>query len=163
MKKIISALMSVSTLALLTGCGAAGAQGAVDSKAGMWSSFGMIAIMFVFMYFLMIRPENKRKKQADEMRSNIEVGDKITTIGGLVGRVVHVTSDRITFETSEDRVRIEILKGAVSSNDGKGSKESLTAKRSLPSLPVPDPFAHKQYPLRHSMNYHTSLRGCFFV
>lgn len=128
MKKIVSALMSVSTLALLAGCGGAAVEGAANPKAGMWSSFLMIGVMFLMMYLLMIRPENKRKKQADEMRSNIEVGDKITTIGGLVGRVVHVTSDRITFETSEDRVRIEILKGAVSSNDGKGSKEKFDSE-----------------------------------
>lgn len=128
MKKTVSALMSVSTLALLSGCGASAAAGAPDAKSGLLPSLAMVALMFVFMYVFMIRPENKRKKQADEMRSNIEVGDKITTIGGLVGRVVHVTSDRITFETGEDRVRIEILKGAVSSNDGKGSKEKFDSE-----------------------------------
>lgn len=127
-KKFFSALASVSTLALLSGCAGAGAEGAADPKAGLFSSLFMVALMFVFMYVFMIRPENKRKKQADEMRSNIEVGDKITTIGGLVGRVVHVTSDRITFETGEDRVRIEIVKGAVSSNDGKGNKEKFDSE-----------------------------------
>ena len=127
-KKFFSALASVSTLALLSGCAGGGAEGAADPKAGLFSSLFMVALMFVFMYVFMIRPENKRKKQADEMRSNIEVGDKITTIGGLVGRVVHVTSDRITFETGEDRVRIEIVKGAVSSNDGKGNKEKFDSE-----------------------------------
>ena len=130
-KKLFSALASVSVLALLSGCATAAADGAANPKAGIWSSLGMVALMFVFMYVFMIRPENKRKKQADEMRSNIEVGDKITTIGGLVGRVVHVTSDRVTFETGEDRVRIEILKGAVSSNDGKGSKEKFDSEETV--------------------------------
>ena len=133
-KKLFSTLLTVSTFALLSGCGAA-AEGAGDSKAGIWSSLAMIAIMFVFMYVFMIRPENKRKKQADEMRSNIEVGDKITTIGGLVGRVVHVTNDRITFETGEDRVRVEVVKWAVSSNDGKASKEKADSEEVLGNTP----------------------------
>ncbi len=132
MKKFVSALMSVATMAMLSGCSLAAADGsATDSKAGLFSSLGMVAIMFVFMYVFMIRPENKRKKQAEEMRSNIEVGDKITTIGGLVGRVVHVTNDRITFETGEDRVRVEIVKWAVSSNDGKGNKEKADSEEVL--------------------------------
>ena len=129
MKKLITAIVSVMTMALLSGCTAA-APGA-DPKAGLVSSFMMIGLMFVLMYFTMIRPESKRKKKAEEMRSGIEVGDKITTIGGLVGRVVHVTNDRITFETGEDRVRIEIVKWAVSSNDGKGSKERADSEEVL--------------------------------
>lgn len=123
-------VLTVSALTLLSGCAGSDALGG-ENAAGIWSSLGMVAIMFVFMYLFMIRPENKRKKKAEEMRSNIEVGDKITTIGGLVGRVVHVTSDRITFETSEDRVRVEIAKWAVSSNDGKGSKEKVDAEEVL--------------------------------
>ena len=62
----------------------------------------------------------------------IEVGDKIVTIGGMVGKVVHVTGDKLTFETGEDRVRIEITKWAVSSNEGKGAnKETSDSEESL--------------------------------
>ena len=68
------------------------------------------------------------------MRDSITVGDKITTIGGMVGKVVHVTDDRITFETGEDRVRIEVTKWAISSNDGKGAnKETTDSEESLES------------------------------
>jgi preprotein translocase subunit YajC len=62
----------------------------------------------------MIRPENKKKKTQANMRDSLSVGDSITTIGGMIGKVVRVDDDKITFETSEDRVRIQIVKGAVS-------------------------------------------------
>ena len=96
------------------------------------STILMLVVLFAIMYFLMIRPENKRKKKAQEMRDSIEVGDKIVTIGGMVGKVVHVTGDKLTFETGEDRVRIEITKWAVSSNEGKGAnKETSDSEESL--------------------------------
>ena len=76
----------------------------------------MIAAMIAIMYFFMIRPENKRKKQAQEMRDNLKKGDIITSIGGIVGKIVYVTpKNTVIIETSEDRVRLEIAKWAVSS------------------------------------------------
>ncbi len=74
---------------------------------------GMIAVF----YFFMIRPENKRKKEAEELRNSISVGDRITTIGGIVGTVVNVKDDKLVIETSADQVRIELCKWAVSTND----------------------------------------------
>ena len=75
----------------------------------------MIVLMFAIMYFLMIRPENKRKKQAEEMRCSLTKGDWITTIGGVYGRVVTITDRTVVIETSEDRVRVEFVKSAVGS------------------------------------------------
>ena len=75
----------------------------------------MIVLMFAIMYFLMIRPENKRKKKAQEMRDSLKKGDVITSIGGIVGKIAHVNKDTIIIETSEDRVRMELTKWAVSS------------------------------------------------
>ena len=74
----------------------------------------MIALMFAILYFMMIRPENKRKKKAQEMRDGLKKGDVITTIGGIVGKIVKVNNDTIIIETSEDRVRMEVTKWAVS-------------------------------------------------
>lgn len=74
----------------------------------------MLVLMFAIFYFLIIRPENKRKKKTEEMRSSLSVGDDITTIGGLTGKIVQVTEDTITFETGEDRVRIQAKKWAIS-------------------------------------------------
>lgn len=75
----------------------------------------MLIAMVAIMYFLMIRPENKRKKKAQEMRDSLKKGDIITSIGGIIGRIVLVGKDTIVIETSDDRVRMEITKWAVSS------------------------------------------------
>ena len=81
-------------------------------------------ILIIVFYFLLIRPENKKKKALNEMRDSIAVGDEVTTIGGIVGKVVHIKDDLITLETSEDRVRIQFTRWAVSTkgtqtNEGK--------------------------------------------
>ena len=83
------------------------------SGAGMGSTIMMIVLMIAIFYFLMIRPENKRKKQAEEMRSALKKGDWLTTIGGVYGRIVAITDRTVVIETSEDRVRVEFLKSAI--------------------------------------------------
>ena len=86
------------------------------SAGGGFSSIFFLIIIFVVFYFFMIRPENKRKKQLNEMRDNTAVGDEIVTIGVIMGKVVQVTGDTITFETGEDRVRMQVTKWAISTN-----------------------------------------------
>ena len=93
-----------------------------------FSSFFLIIVMFAVMYFLMIRPENKRKQKAEEMRNSLKKGDKITTIGGIVGKIVMVNGESLIIETSEDRVRMEITKWAVSSNDSQQSEDKKGKK-----------------------------------
>ncbi len=83
----------------------------------------MLIVMIAIMYFLMIRPENKRKKKAQEMRDNLKKGDVITSIGGIVGKIVFVNKDTIVIETSEDRVRMELTKWAVSSVGVQSSEQ----------------------------------------
>lgn len=83
----------------------------------------LVAMMAVF-YFLMIRPENKRKKEAEQMRSSLQVGDVITTIGGVVGTICAVKENTIVIETSADRVRIEFTKWAVSSKGAQATQET---------------------------------------
>lgn len=85
--------------------------------AGMASSLIMILVMVAIFYFMLIRPENKRKKEAEQMRSAVKTGDKITTIGGIVGTVVNVKENKIVIETGADQVRIELEKWAISSNE----------------------------------------------
>ena len=92
----------------------ASANGAATT-GGMGSTVLMIVLMIAIFYFLMIRPENKRKKQAEEMRNSLKKGDWLTTIGGVYGRVVAITDRTVVIETSEDRVRIEFLKSAIGS------------------------------------------------
>lgn len=89
----------------------------------------MIVAMFAIMYFLMIRPENKRKKKAEEMRNSLSIGDEITTIGGMTGKIVQVTEDTITFETGEDRVRLQVKKWAISTTAKMEAEEAASKKR----------------------------------
>ena len=75
----------------------------------------IIALMFAVMYFFMIRPENKRKKEAEAMRNSLVVGDEIITIGGITGTICAVKETSVVLETGADRVRIELAKWGVSS------------------------------------------------
>ena len=97
--------------------------------AGMGSSIIMLVAMLAIFYFMLIRPENKRKKEAEEMRSAVKTGDRITTIGGIMGTVVHVKEDRVVMETGADQVRIEIAKWAISSNDTADEAAKAQAKK----------------------------------
>ena len=84
----------------------------------------MIVAMLAIMYFMLIRPENKKKKAAEEMRSSLKVGDQITTIGGIVGTICAVKEQTIVMETSADRVRIEFTKWAISSKGTQSTEEA---------------------------------------
>ena len=94
-----------------------------------YGSLIMIVAMIAVMYFLMIRPENKRKKEAQQMRSNLKKGDVITTIGGIVGKIVMVNEGTIIIETSDDRVRMELTKWAVSTVGVQTSDMPETKKK----------------------------------
>lgn len=104
---------------------------AVDPAGGnqMVSSVIMIVAMIAVFYFLIIRPENKRKKEAEQLRSAVKVGDQITTIGGIVGKVVSVKEDKFVIETSADQVRIEFQKWALSTNDTAAAAAKEEAKK----------------------------------
>jgi len=82
-----------------------------------------MVLIFVFFYFFMVRPENKKKKQIEQMRNELAPGDEIVTIGGMVGKICHVDGNLVTFETGEDRVRIQIQKWGISSKVGFEPKE----------------------------------------
>ena len=91
----------------------------------------MMVIMVAIFYFILIRPENKRKKKAQKMREAVKVGDKVVTIGGIVGTVVSVKDERFVMETSADQVRIEFEKWALSTNetaDAKAKEEAAKAQ-----------------------------------
>ena len=92
---------------------------------GASSSIIMLVVLIAVFYFMLIRPENKRKKQAQAMRDSLTVGDEITTIGGIIGTICAVKENTIVIETGADRVRIEFTKWAVST---KGAQTSETTK-----------------------------------
>ena len=96
---------------------------------GGGSTIIMLVGMVAVFYFLLIRPENKRKKEAEQMRSSVKNGDEITTIGGIVGKVVNVKEDKFVIETGADQVRIEFAKWALSTNETAAAAAKEEAKK----------------------------------
>lgn len=101
----------------------------VAGSVGLGSPLIMMVLMLVLFYFMLIRPENKRKKEAEQMRNAVKTGDKIITIGGITGTVVNVKENRIVLETGADQVRIEVEKWAISSNETATETAKAEAKR----------------------------------
>ncbi len=91
----------------------------LSSTTGSMSTMDMVisivpfALIFVAMYFFMIRPQRKKEKTTQEMRKNISVGDTITTIGGIVGIVVSIKDDTVLVETGADKIKIRFKKWAI--------------------------------------------------
>ena len=100
-----------------------------SGAAGLVSMLPMLLIMVALFYFMLIRPENKRKKEAEQLRSAVKNGDKITTIGGIVGTVVDVKSDWFVIETGADQVRIEMMKWSLSTNETAEEAAKEEAKK----------------------------------
>ena len=124
----LAIIVAVGAL-MVSGCAPAATTGAADGTGTAASAAGggismiiMMVVLIAVFYFFMIRPENKRKKKAQEMRDNLSVGDTITTIGGIIGKIVAVRDNTIVIETSDDRVRMQLTKWAVSSV-GKQTEE----------------------------------------
>ena len=107
------------------------ATGDVSLGDGLMSMLPMLLIMVAMFYFLLIRPENKRKKQAAQMRDALKVGDRITTIGGIVGTVVSIKDDKFVLETSADQVRVEFCKWALSTNETALEDQKAAQKKML--------------------------------
>ena len=95
----------------------------------MGTSIIMMVGMLALMYFMLIRPENKRKKKEEEMRAALKAGDSITTIGGVKGVVVDVKEDRFVLENGADRVRIEFAKFALSENHTAAARTAAENKK----------------------------------
>ncbi len=102
---------------------------ATAEAGSMASPLIMMVLMFAIFYFMLIRPENKRKKEAEQMRSSVRTGDKIVTIGGIVGTVVNVKENRIVIEIGADQVRLEVEKWAISSNETAAEAAKAEAKK----------------------------------
>ena len=93
------------------------------------STIIMLVVMVAIFYFMLIRPENKRKKEAEQMRSAVKKGDKIVTIGGICGTVVDVKENKIVIESGADQVRIELEKWALSTNETAAEAKKAEAKK----------------------------------
>lgn len=89
---------------------------AADGKGGTASYIGLMVVLVAVMYFMMIRPQKKRQKEEQEMRSSLEIGDEIVTIGGIVGKVVTIREEDLVIETGADRNKMKIQRWAVNTN-----------------------------------------------
>lgn len=105
------------------------AAGDAAQQGGLLGMLPMLLIMVGVFYFMLIRPENKRKKEAEQMRSAMKSGDRVTTIGGITGTVVDVKGETFVLETGADQVRIEFAKWALSTNETADAAAKEEAKK----------------------------------
>ena len=95
---------------------------ATTATANPWSTvftIGSLILVVVFFYFFLIRPQKKQEKEANNMRNSLTVGDEVTTIGGIIGKIVSIKDETCVIETAHERTKIRILKSAISRVDVK--------------------------------------------
>lgn len=105
------------TKLLLAEAAAADAQQQQGGFLSMLPTIAFLVIIVAVFYFLLYRPQKKKEKADAEMKNNLEVGDEITTIGGIIGEVVSIKEETCVIETTKDKTKIRILKGAISKVD----------------------------------------------
>jgi len=110
---------------MIPGLGGSGTGGGTQQKPT--TMILVMAAMFGVMYLVMIRPQKKKQKDEQAMRENVQIGDEITTIGGIMGRVVTVKEDSIIIETGADRNKMKLARWAVSVNNT--ATEKVEAER----------------------------------
>lgn len=121
----------MNLITLLTSVGGAAQATSPTGGKGNYSMIILIVALFGVMYFVTIRPQKKKQKEEQNMRDSIQVGDEITTIGGIMGRVVTVKEDSLIIETGADRNKMKITRWAVSTNNTaveKAEAEKAAAK-----------------------------------
>lgn len=102
---------------LLEGGATAPAPTTTPTFFEQWGSIIMIVVLIAVFYFFMIRPQKKQEKETNQMRNSLMVGDEITTIGGIIGKIVSIKEETLVLETSRDGTKIRILKSAVRNVD----------------------------------------------
>ena len=90
---------------------------AASGKVNAITTLVMLAAMIAVFYFFMYRPQKKQEKESTDMRNNLKVGDEVTTIGGVIGKIVSIKDETVTIETSNERNKISILRSAVRNVD----------------------------------------------
>ncbi len=134
-KKLMRTLTALTSCGLMLGAGSltvfaedaapAGDVGAGGTIGALFSTLGLPILLLVFLYFIMIRPQQKQEKQTREMQKNLQIGDEVVTIGGIVGIVLRVedATETVILETGSDRLKIRMKQDAI--------KENVTAMEQL--------------------------------
>ena len=92
-----------------------------EPKNSPWGMIIMFAVVILVFWLFMIRPQKKQEQRDAEMRNALDVGDEVTTIGGIIGKVVSIKGETFVLETTRDKTKIRFLKGAIRSVDVKAA------------------------------------------
>lgn len=104
-------------------------QGTDPAQSGsLISLLGMVAVFGVLIYFFILRPQKKQEKEANDLRNSLGIGDEVTTIGGIIGRVVSIKDETFVLETTKERTKIRFLRSALKSIDVKASDATGVSK-----------------------------------
>lgn len=95
----------------------AGGDSTVTGGKSQFSMIIMLVAMVAVMYFVMIRPQKKKQAEEQKLRDSIQIGDDVTTIGGISGRIVTVKEDSVVIETGADRTKVKFMRWAIQTND----------------------------------------------
>ena len=98
---------------------ASGTAGQEMTTADMLLQLLPFVLIIVVFYFILIRPQRKRDKEDEAMRNNLEVGDVVTTRGGIVGKITNIKDDQLTLQTGSDSVKIRVMRWAVAKKEEK--------------------------------------------
>ena len=112
-----------------------------NSGGDLWMTLIMIGLVIVFFYFFMIRPQKKQEKRDSEMRDALAIGDEVTTIGGIIGKVVSIKGDTFVLETTKDKTKIRFLRGAIRSVDVKAQDIAAAVMESNATEATNEPVA----------------------
>ncbi len=113
LRKALSVLMTTGIFAVMMSVTAFAADETVNTAGGMGSMVLSIVFMIAVFYFLLIRPQKKKEKEAKNMRDSLMVGDELVTIGGIVGKVIKIKDDEVTIETGSNKTRLTFKKWGI--------------------------------------------------
>ena len=126
------------------------------------SLFFTLALMLVLLYFMIYRPQKKQEKKDAAMRAALEIGDQVTTIGGVIGRVVAIKDDTFVLETGSDRVKIRFTKSAISSLENALEPSSCAAALEGPNTGRPRRLQTSARPATSGASGPTTVRSMLF-
>ena len=122
-------------------------------NGNIWATILPLVILIAVMYFLLIRPQKKREKEVNAMRSGVQVGDEIITIGGICGKVVKTKEESLVIQVGADRVKFEIMRWAVSKvveeteeTEVKKSSKPKKLKKAAPAEEAPEEVEEAEEP-----------------
>ncbi|MDE5764919.1 MAG: preprotein translocase subunit YajC [Ruminococcus sp.] len=113
---VITAAISFTMNAFAEGETASGDTASQGTGGGMTSLIVSMLLMLVLLYFMAIRPQKKREKEAADMQKGLQIGDEIVTTGGIVGMITRIGDDNVVIETGGERNKIRVKKWAVAEN-----------------------------------------------